>query len=539
MTASVNSSNAYIIVTGNEKGGCGKTTITMHLAASLLYEGMKVATIDLDARQRSLSRYVENRLKHAEDLQKELPQLSHFIINKSDLPNRDEAEADERNRFEKCLTKATEENDVVIVDAPGNDTYLSRLAHSYADTIITPINDSFIDLDVLAHIKEDTLDMSRPGVYSEIVWQAKMQRAKRDKGEIDWVVLRNRLSNLDAHNKRQMSDALDKLSRKTGCRIAQGLSERVIYRELFLKGLTLLDIMDEQSQVKIRMTHIAARQELRELVHFLDLNFRIRQKTGDEEVMTGDGGGPKQQDEELSHEEMPQQETALEEEVEEETEPKKPLPENKEEEVNEQQDVILEQAPAPQASEGEAAEEGSSSERHHYSLEELSQMEAEIEAREGVVDSLESLESLTKSSVFDLDEKSTEADTSMEDAPVDESVFDAVADVGAAGDESLAPDVMEVEAELDPQQTETPAPQTEQAASVPENPGQAPSEENGLSEEKKARLNEMLAASKRMINDVEVDSSPEKVSENETISPDNSSAQEPSSDETSHQPPNS
>ncbi len=438
MSESVQNPTAYIIVTGNEKGGCGKTTITMHLAVSLLYEGMKVATIDLDARQRSLSRYIENRLQHAENIQAELPHLSHFVVKKSDLNSREEAQADERERFEKCLSKAVEENDVVIIDAPGNDTYLSRLAHSHADTIVTPINDSFIDLDVLAHIKEETLDMSRPGIYSETVWQAKMQRAKRDRGEIDWVVLRNRLSNLDAHNKRQMSDALEKLSRKTGCRIAQGFSERVIYRELFLKGLTLLDVIGNNSDVKPRMTHIAARQELRELVHFLDLSYRIRQKLGHDDNATQSGGAPKNQDEALSSQEEAQQHIVASEESHSQPLTQEPLP----------------SAPLEDASANQEIEHP----HRHYSLEELSKMEEEIEAREGVVDRLEDLQVPSSDSVFDADQQE---DPQNEDEQTDVFSFDETQDLEEAlpqeenlqTDDALlqtqAPETTSVEAQTD------------------------------------------------------------------------------------------
>lgn len=499
MSETVNTSGAYIIVTGNEKGGCGKTTVTMHLAVSLLYDGMKVATIDLDARQRSLSRYIENRIAHAETLEKDLPQLTHYIVNKSDLPNKAEAEADERGRFEACLAKAVAEHDVVIVDAPGNDTYLSRLAHSYADTIVTPINDSFIDLDVIAHVKEETLDMSRPGVYSEVVWQAKMQRAKRDRGEIDWVVLRNRLSNLDAHNKRQMADALDKLSKKTGCRIAQGFSERVIYRELFLKGLTLLDIMDEKSSVKVRMTHIAARQELRELVHFLDLAHRVQQKVGGEASTSGGGGF--QYSEALSNvnEAATDEKTQEQEEV---ADAPKPLPKNRAEDAE-----ILEEAPAApatvsantsMAAENAQASTQSELQSHHYTLDELSKIEEEIETREGVVDRLE-----------DLQDDANTPETSIQTA---------------ADDVAHA-----LEAEGEIYGAEQPS------ASQPQPSESAPAEEGaGLSDETKSRLNEMLAKSKQYV-DASDEHSVEDVSEGEHVTPDNAPSEESAEAETERQ----
>lgn len=485
MSESVNTSGAYIIVTGNEKGGCGKTTVTMHLAVSLLYDGMKVATIDLDARQRSLSRYIENRIKYAEVEAKELPHLTHYIVNKSDLPNKADAEADECSRFEACLAKAVSENDVVIVDAPGNDTYLSRLAHSYGDTIVTPINDSFIDLDVIAHVKADTLDMSRPGVYSEVVWQAKMQRAKRDRGEIDWVVLRNRLSNLDAHNKRQMADALDKLSKKTGCRIAQGFSERVIYRELFLKGLTLLDVMDAKSQVKVRMTHIAARQELRELVHFLDINYRVRQKMGvEEESAAGGGGAPKQQNEELSHQDETTPESAAL-ETPETPEAIAPLPENPESDVTAETQaasyVEENQASNAKAVSAEvytetAAQESEEPHMHHYTLEELSQMEEALENESAEQENEAVTDDITENEVL-------QSDVVAEDAPADA-------------------------------------------------PAEVASDEGGLSEDTKAKLNAMLAKSKEFVESDEGDAI-ESADVADAVSPDSNLQFDESSDQES------
>jgi chromosome partitioning protein len=265
----------HIIVLGNEKGGAGKTTTAMHVIISLLYEGYTVSSIDIDSRQRSLSSYLENRRNYAAKNEITLPIPSHFIISKSRLDSEEEAKEDEKARFLDHLKMASVNSDFIVIDAPGNDTYLSRLAHSYANTIITPINDSFIDLSVLAKVDDENFKVERHGVYSEMVWEAKIYRAQRDKGEIDWVVLRNRLTNLDAANKRNMATALRNFSKRVGCRLADGFSERVIYRELFLKGLTLLDIVDKKSKVNMKLSHVAARQELRQFMDFLRLNSKL------------------------------------------------------------------------------------------------------------------------------------------------------------------------------------------------------------------------------------------------------------------------
>lgn len=52
---------AHIIVVGNEKGGAGKSTVSMHVATALSRMGHKVGTLDLDLRQKTLGRYIENR----------------------------------------------------------------------------------------------------------------------------------------------------------------------------------------------------------------------------------------------------------------------------------------------------------------------------------------------------------------------------------------------------------------------------------------------------------------------------------------------
>jgi chromosome partitioning protein len=265
----------HIIVLGNEKGGAGKTSTAMHLIISLLYDGYNVGSIDIDSRQRSLSNYLENRRNYAAKNGVQLPIPSHSIVNKSRLDSEEESKADEKARFLECLEKIAGNADFIVIDAPGNDTYLSRLAHSYADTIITPINDSFIDLNVLAKVDDENFKVERHGVYSEMVWEAKILKAQRDKGEMDWVVLRNRLTNLDAANKRNMATALQNFSKRVGCRLAEGFSERVIYRELFLKGLTLLDVVDSKSKFNTKMSHVAARHELRQFMDFLRLNTKV------------------------------------------------------------------------------------------------------------------------------------------------------------------------------------------------------------------------------------------------------------------------
>ena len=130
------------------------------------------------------------------------------------------------------------------------------------------MNDSFVDLDLIGQVDAETFKVKKPSFYAELIWDLRKVRAKSDGGTVDWVVLRNRLQHLDAHNMRRVGAALDELSKRVGFRVIPGLGERVIYRELFPQGLTLLDI---ESLERVGLSHIAARQELREMVAGLAL----------------------------------------------------------------------------------------------------------------------------------------------------------------------------------------------------------------------------------------------------------------------------
>ena len=265
------SDNAHIIVIGNEKGGAGKTTTSVHLIIYLLKLGFSVASFDADTRQKSLTRYLENRQKYnnQNNLYLELP--NHQVFTLSNETNKDLIELEEKNHFLDLIMPASKNHDFIVIDTPGSNSYISTLAHSHADTIITPINDSFLDLDVLGQF--DPLNKNiRPSFYSEVIWKQKIERARRDKAEINWIVLRNRLSNLDANNKRKVSDAVKKLSNKVGFKVAQGFKERVIFKELFLSGLTLLDLSQDIQDIKMTISHLAAREELKTFLKELKIN---------------------------------------------------------------------------------------------------------------------------------------------------------------------------------------------------------------------------------------------------------------------------
>ncbi|MEN8236170.1 MAG: division plane positioning ATPase MipZ [Pseudomonadota bacterium] len=258
----------YFVVLGNEKGGTGKSTVAMHLIVNLLRLGFKVGCIDVDARQGTLTRYFDNRRHYCESQGVNLALPDYQTVHKSSADRRAEAEKEETASFNEVQAQL-QGHDFIVVDTPGNDTCLSRLAHAHADTLITPMNDSFVDLDVLVTIKDLQNKEIKPSIYAETVWQQKKERLMRDKVSMDWIVLRNRLSNIHARNKEEMWETLKLLSNRLGFRLAAGFGERVIFRELFLKGLTLLDLKD--LDLPLRMSHITARQELRSLMQIIDL----------------------------------------------------------------------------------------------------------------------------------------------------------------------------------------------------------------------------------------------------------------------------
>jgi chromosome partitioning protein len=263
--------SGHVIVIGNEKGGAGKSTVAIHLAVALMRMGKTVGVVDLDLRQASLTRYLSNRQRWSEARGVALPMPETFSLPQSSARSLDEVEAEEAQAWAGALAQLQLRCDFIIVDAPGSDTHYARLAHASADTLVTPINDSFIDFALLADVDPDTFEVGRPSVYAEMVWDCRKQKALRSKRSIDWVVMRNRISMLDARNKRRVGQGLKALSERIGFRLAPGFSERVIYRELFPAGLTLIDLTEAGSKMPFTMSHVAARQELRELVIVLKL----------------------------------------------------------------------------------------------------------------------------------------------------------------------------------------------------------------------------------------------------------------------------
>lgn len=261
---------AHIIVTGNEKGGSGKSTTAMHIATALARMGHRVGALDLDLRQRSFGRYIENRQAFCAREGLALPSPQYRDLPEVDASRLSPDENINDHRLSEAMAGLDAECDFIVIDCPGSHTRLSQIAHSLADTLVTPLNDSFVDFDLLARIDPVTNAVQGPAIYAEMVWQARQLRAQAGLKPIDWIVLRNRLGAQQMHNKRKVGEALEALSRRIGFRVAPGFSERVIFRELFPRGLTLLDLRDVGVD-QMNISNVAARQELRDMLTALRL----------------------------------------------------------------------------------------------------------------------------------------------------------------------------------------------------------------------------------------------------------------------------
>ncbi len=263
---------AHVIVVGNEKGGSGKSTVAMHIAIALLKLGQRVATVDLDARQRSFTNYVENRRAWAEHVARALEIPDHVCLDVTvDAPVADDYAAASRALTDTVAALA-QANDFIVIDTPGHDGPLTRLAHSMADTLITPLNDSFVDFDVLGAVDPATLGVTGTSHYAQMVEEARSQRQLLEQLTTDWIVLRNRLSNLGSRNKRLVADGLQELSQRLNFRCVEGLAERVIFREFYPRGLTAMDDLDASTLgTRPTMSHMTARMEIESLLEAMGL----------------------------------------------------------------------------------------------------------------------------------------------------------------------------------------------------------------------------------------------------------------------------
>src|ERR1700732_1987334 len=239
-TSQGQSGSAHVVVLGNEKGGSGKSTTALLVAVALMKAGQRVATIDLDCRQQSFTRYVNNRSAWARRTGFDLELPVHRCIKLSETMQILDNESSEFVQFVDAVSSVERAFDFIVIDTPGSDTYLMRLAHSMADTLVTPINDSFLDFDVLGTVDPETYAVTGESHYAEMVRDTRRKRRQVDGVSTDWIVVRNRLSMLGSRNKQLVADGLNELSLRLGFRSIDGFAERVVYPEFFSRGLAAL-----------------------------------------------------------------------------------------------------------------------------------------------------------------------------------------------------------------------------------------------------------------------------------------------------------
>jgi chromosome partitioning protein len=262
---------ASVIVVGNEKGGAGKSTIAIHTAVGLMHAGASVAVLDLDLRQQTMGHFFANRRAWLDAKGATAPMPIEHPVSSDGAALAKASEAEALARFEDAFATSGQGADFVLIDTPGADTAISRAAHGLADLIVTPMNDSFVDFDMLGVVDPVSLELVRHSLYSETVWNSRKARAAKDRKMIDWVVLRNRLAPTEARNRKRLDERVETLARKVGFRIGPGLRDRVIYRELFPFGLTVADLSPAIRPVAMSLQHVAARQELRAVMTALGI----------------------------------------------------------------------------------------------------------------------------------------------------------------------------------------------------------------------------------------------------------------------------
>lgn len=255
----------YVITIGNEKGGTGKSTVALHLAVALLDLGFDVACLDFDPRQATLCRLIENRIAfdRLRGLGLAMPRCRRLPT--ADADGWSEAPTD---WFERTLDELGRPH-FLLIDTPGAHTAAARLALARADTLITPLNDSLADIDLLAELDVARREALAPSIYTKAVWEQNNLRVVEGRAPIDWIVMRNRLSQTEARNKRDVEALLGLLAGRLGFRQARGFGDRVVFRELFDSGLTVLDLARYPGLRRRSPSHDAARAEIRDLLEVL------------------------------------------------------------------------------------------------------------------------------------------------------------------------------------------------------------------------------------------------------------------------------
>ena len=303
----------HVVVIGNQKGGSGKSTFAMHIIVALLKAGKRVASFDLDLNQQTLTRYLANRRDWDRDHERKLELPDYYPVKERDAYGTArnlkqfiaQLKKDARAHKEDFIDSSTlshsadlrqfisqlreigraDKHDFIVIDTPSGVQHLSLIAHGMADTLITPINDSFFDLDVLVAMERSDSE-PQLSAYANMVWRALEARRRVSGRATDWIIVRNRLESGDSSNHRQVARVLEVVQRTLGFRIARGLLERPAYREFFAAGLTVFDLAEKlESSAESDKTNLLARLEIENLIReigFIEDDAALKNESIDE-----------------------------------------------------------------------------------------------------------------------------------------------------------------------------------------------------------------------------------------------------------------
>lgn len=220
-----------VITFANEKGGVGKSTLAFHCAIALAHAGHRVVALDLDSRQATLERGLAFREATAKILGLALPMPAHAVLSRPCAA-----------QLHQELLRLDARADYIVLDAPGTDCRIFRRAVAMANTLVTPINASFVDLPVLGHVDPVSGLAGRSGAFADTVVALRRERERQGLRPIDWLVAKNRVRHCERRHIGRIDTALATLAGQKDFRIVHGLTERVAFRELFQFGLTHLDL---------------------------------------------------------------------------------------------------------------------------------------------------------------------------------------------------------------------------------------------------------------------------------------------------------
>lgn len=216
-----------ILVFANEKGGVGKSTLAFHTAVALARSGEKVLAIDLDRRQQSLARALQNRAATARSLGVDLPSPRGLVL-----------EHHSGAMLAQEIARVGGDCSTIVIDVPGHDSPIARRAIAMADKLITPVNPNFVDLDPIARFSPATHRFSAKGSFAAVVGDLRAARTAAGFHDIEWVLVKNRVRHSEKLQLERFDAAVAQLPARLGLKLATGLSERVAFRDLFLFGLT-------------------------------------------------------------------------------------------------------------------------------------------------------------------------------------------------------------------------------------------------------------------------------------------------------------